>query len=563
LSADETAELVRQVDPALDGARIFAQSEGNPLFTLELARASRRGAGWPGRTVEAVIAGQLAPLSAPARETLLWAAAHGRAFTADDLSRAAGLADADLLLALGELERRGLVQATGGDAYDFAHDLVRQIAYRTLSQPRRALFHRHLTRALRVAVEAGGASPADLARHAALAGDDATAARAYALAGEQALRLFANTAAGSFAERGLRHAERLSAGPAAVEARLALLKVRVLALSGPWPHPLPALEEAIAGATREAEGLGLPAAAATGHYLLSVLHQEAGDTQRAERSTLSAAAAARPADDETRARQLANTARCLLELEAEVGRARDLLAEAGAIAASLGLALCELHWARGLLQRWDGRPDEAVRSLSQALALARQEEDRWREYKSLTWIALVERERGCFAEMQARCAELSTVAARLGEDETPFVESLRALALLATADPAAPQAMADALARLNAIDDKSYLAYALAEAARLHRRAGRPEDARRCAAAALELATIMRRRNEEAIARAILASAGAENPPAEAGAGPQEAGRDDLSARARTASREPAGPAELAGPARAIPTPAPTPDRHV
>ena len=146
LGLEETIELVRLVDPALDGARVFAESEGNPLFTLELARAHRRGEAEPGPTIAAVIAGQLARLTEQAREVLLWAAANGRAFSPDDLARAARLDGAELLMALGELERRGLVRPVGDDVYDFTHDLVRQTAYRTVSQPRRKLLHRHIAR---------------------------------------------------------------------------------------------------------------------------------------------------------------------------------------------------------------------------------------------------------------------------------------------------------------------------------------------------------------------------------------------------------------------------------
>ena len=65
-----------------------------------------------------------------------------------------------------------------------------------------------------------------------------------------------------------------------------------------------------------------------------------------------------------------------------------------------------------------------------------------------------------------------------------------------------------ALAQLRAVDDKSYLAYALNGAARLHRQAGRVEQARLCAGGALTVALIMRRRNEITIARAMLAPSG-------------------------------------------------------
>jgi DNA-binding SARP family transcriptional activator len=535
LGREETMELVRLVDPALDGARIFAESEGNPLFTLELARAHRRGEAEPGPTIEAVIAGQLARLTEQTREVLLWAAANGRAFTPDDLTRAARLDVTELLMALGELERRGLVRPVGGDAYDFTHDLVRQTAYRTVSQPRRKLLHRHIAHALDGASKRDTALAADLAYHAALAGDHEAAARACAVAGERALRLFANVEAGSLAERGLRHVERLADGAVKLEIHISLLKLRILAAAGPGMRPLPPLIDTVAEVANAAETLGLQAAAATGHYLLSVLHQEAGDTRRAESSTLSAAAAGRAADETTRAHQLANTARCLLELETEIGRSRDLIREAGGIVDSLGLELCELHWATGLLQRWDGEAEMAATSIARALALARKDEDRWREYKCLTWLAMLAQELGRYDEMQARCGDLRTVAARLGEDETPFVATLQGLALLAADQGSASDVLADALGRLRAVDDKSYLAYALNSAARLHLRAGRIDQVRLCAAEALHAASAMRRRNEVTMARVMLAQAGEMYPGQDLESLlPAASDRDSLSARVRS-----------------------------
>ena len=175
------------------------------------------------------------------------------------------------------------------------------------------------------------AAAADVVYHAGLAEDHQIAARACVIAGERALRLFASVDAANFSERGLHHADRLSFGADQIEMRIALLKVRILAAAGPGMRPLPPLIETVMGAAKHAEQLGLHAAAATAHYLLSVLHQEAGETHKAQRSTLRAAAAGRSADQLTRARQLANTARCLLELETEVGRARELISEAKAI----------------------------------------------------------------------------------------------------------------------------------------------------------------------------------------------------------------------------------------
>ncbi len=171
-------------------------------------------------------------------------------------------------------------------------------------------------------------------------------------------------------------------------------------------------------------------------------------------------------------------------------------------------------------------------SLARALDLACRDEDRWREYKCLTWLAMLERERGRYADMNARCAELEAVAARLGDEDTPFVKALRALAGLATEEASADDALASALTRLRAVDDKSYLAYALNGAAHLYRQAGRTRQARLCASEALTVASAMRRHSEIAIARALLAPAGEVALAQDIEA---VSGRDDLSVSARAA----------------------------
>ena len=220
LSLEETQDLVRRIDAVLDSRRIFAESDGNPLFALELARAHRRGEADAGPTIEAVISGQLAGLTEQTREALLWAAAYGRAITPEDIARAARLAPDQLVMALGEFERHGLLRPVSDTAYDFTHDLVRQTAYRTVSQPRRKVFHQHIARVLDAASGTDAAVAADLVHHAALAGDHETAARACAAAGERALRLFANGESVLFAERGLSHIEHVTDGPARWESRL-------------------------------------------------------------------------------------------------------------------------------------------------------------------------------------------------------------------------------------------------------------------------------------------------------------------------------------------------------
>jgi hypothetical protein len=166
-------------------------------------------------------------------------------------------------------------------------------------------------------------------------------------------------------------------------------------------------------------------------------------------------------------------------------------------------------------------------------------EDRWREYKCLTWLAMQQHELGRYSEMEALCAELTEVADRLGEDETPFVTTLQALALLAEDVNSADVLFADALRRLRRVDDKSYLAYALNSAAWLHLRAGRIELARNFAAEALAASSAMRRQDESAISRALLGQVSTNSPVEGADPGTNmQLDWNALSARARAILRE-------------------------
>ena len=504
LSEGATAELVQAIDPALDARRIFAESEGSPLLAQELARSLGREEGAPAPSLEAMIAGQLSRLSLRARDLLVWAAALGRSFAPDLLGRTADISAPMLASALEELERRGILRAVGADSYDFTHDLVRQAVYQAISQPRRRLVHRHIAHLLSPGLDSEPASAGALARHAALCGDDTLAVRACRVAGERCIRIFANAEAGGFADRGLLHLDRLPDGPDAREARIDLLRVKLLA-GGPTLRRSPDLGALVARATAAAEQAGLAAAAAVGHYLLSVVHQEAGDTDRARDSTFRAAQAGRAAGDQAvRARQLANTARCLVDLETEVPHARALSAEADLLAKPLGLEFCDLRWVHGLLARWEGALDEAVPPIRHALDLARQEQDRRREHWCLTSLAVAEFERKRFPAVAALCRELGEVGAKLDDEEIAFAGVLEALAEFHAGAPDAEARLSRSLDRLRVEDDKAGLAYALNAAASIYLRSERYREAGDCAQQALTAARAVRRETDEAIARALL-----------------------------------------------------------
>lgn len=178
LDFDATAALVRSIDARLDIAPVYAESEGNPLFALEIARAAAEGSAAPAATLDRRIEERLERLDAGARRLLPWVIALGRRLDVALLERATRLSAAELLVGLQELERRGILRAAGPDRYDFGHDLVRRSAYRRLSEPARRLIHLEIACALDRGQDPDDALAGEVARHAELGGDAALAAHA-------------------------------------------------------------------------------------------------------------------------------------------------------------------------------------------------------------------------------------------------------------------------------------------------------------------------------------------------------------------------------------------------
>ena len=133
LDRQETAGLAERLGgrplQAPDVDRLFAETEGNPLFVVEALRAGWSGHDQPAPTtprVQAVIESRLAQLSAPARDLAGVAATIGREFSTDVLAQASEAGEAALVGGLDELWRRRLVRDQGPDAYDFTHDRIRR-----------------------------------------------------------------------------------------------------------------------------------------------------------------------------------------------------------------------------------------------------------------------------------------------------------------------------------------------------------------------------------------------------------------------------------------------------
>jgi DNA-binding SARP family transcriptional activator len=242
LTRAETAILAQRTtgraptDAELD--RLYADSEGNPLFVVEALRA---GDAEPSAKVQGVIASRLAQLSESAGELAGMAATIGREFTAQLLSRVAGAGDDVLVRGLDELWRRGLVREHGPNAYDFSHGRIREAAYAGLSPARRR--HHHLRVAGALEREDRDAVSAQVAAHYDAAGEAAKAAEWHVRAAAAAQRLHAS----ADALRSLERALELLAGLPATPER-ARLELEVLTA---FPAPLVAvggyLSERMAG----------------------------------------------------------------------------------------------------------------------------------------------------------------------------------------------------------------------------------------------------------------------------------------------------------------------------
>jgi DNA-binding SARP family transcriptional activator len=263
LSREETGVLAERVAgrPLADAEveRLYAHSEGNPLFVVEALRADpgtafahgARG-GPQGR---AVLAARLAQLSEPAADLVGVAATIGREFTTEVLADASGMDEPGFVRGLDELWRRGLVRAHGPNAYDFSHGKIREAAYRALSPAQARHHHLRAARALeRHRAADRDAISGRVAAHYDAAGAGGEAIAWYQRAAEAAQRLHASADAVKSLERALELTRSLPDG-----AERAALELRLLTA---LPAPLVAVEGYLSERVAQVHGRALDLAAA-------------------------------------------------------------------------------------------------------------------------------------------------------------------------------------------------------------------------------------------------------------------------------------------------------------
>jgi DNA-binding SARP family transcriptional activator len=504
LDAPEIAELV---GGALDAQRVFDDSGGNPLFALEMARALSQGED-PAESLDELLATRLDALDGRARELLPFAAALGRTFSAELLASAAGMAPADLIAALDELERRGVLRGAAGGTFDFAHDLVRRAAYRGLSEPRRRLVHHQLALALAKLPDPDGTLAGDLLHHAAIAGQLELAARACLRAGDRCLRVCAQAEAERAALRGLQH---LASLPSEVRVELEVPLYRVLVFSRPARPSSREQESAVQRAIVAAEGAGRRADVMLGFHLLAMMQWRLDDVDAAGNNSLRAVQVARGSEPGLRARSLGVASRCLLMIERDVPKALAMAREAEELVSQHGLQISEVAMALAMSHRFTGDLARAAEENLRAISMADWERTRpieqnpWARCVALLELGQIALETGDLAAAERHAGEAAEVARKLGEGmEGPFAEALSALAAYAADRPGARAALDEKLDALRSADSKGVLAYVLATAADLDLAAGRITEARALATEAVAAGTAVERVSEVAAARAVL-----------------------------------------------------------
>jgi DNA-binding SARP family transcriptional activator len=182
-----------KLDPEL-AARLWRETEGNPLFVIEVLRAgitSNASQAVLTSTMRAVLRARLDQLTDGARQLAEVAAVFGRPFSAGLMVSATGIDERELVDRIDELWRRRIIRDQGFN-YHFSHDKLRAVALEAVNPARRRHLHRAVAEAIAVEFRDNidAASP-QLAAHYDQAGLVEPAIDAYRAAGARAVAVSA------------------------------------------------------------------------------------------------------------------------------------------------------------------------------------------------------------------------------------------------------------------------------------------------------------------------------------------------------------------------------------
>lgn len=504
LKPGDTAALAGR--PLEDAQDFWRRCGGNPLYALELGRSQGTGG------LAELIRARLEDLPKPERELLSWLAALGTEVSLAELGVLAEKPEAELDGLAEGLERTGLLRPLGA-GYIFGHDVVREVAYESLSAPRRRLLHLRIARHLE--------RPAEVARHAALGGDHELALTAYRSAAKHLLRALAYREARDQAREGW----RLARDRGALEAELELLAVWVSA--GAAPSEVRELQARVEELARVARESGQAEHEANCHALLAWLQFGEDSLERVQASSRKMAETVMAAGPQAQAQGLARSGYCLAAIGRELARAEALLSQARSLG---GEEIYELQIGFGLLRWHQGQLDESRDWLRKALRHSRQAGAATHASFCLARLGLVALEAGDWAEARELAEELTRLARQRGDlADEGCARGLQALAdYLETRTGSLEEVERD----LCQLGSRRFLAHLLLVASEHDERGGHPDSARWARMAARHAEEL---HDEDLAVRArALAELGAPAPRDPAGAGEAPAFADaELSFRTR------------------------------
>ncbi len=216
LPADAVAGLAQAAGHGGHAEAILRRTGGHTLYVVETLRGLTSGELQVAGTLQEVVLARVRRAGAEIERMLRAAAVLGSPFEPTMVARLLDLPPGEAVRTCEDLLRLRLV-VVAGRAYEFAHDLVREVLYATTPAPTRLAYHERAAALL-------ADQPEAMAAHAAAFGDLGRAARGWLRAAEEAMQRFAAADAELLLDRAI--AAATEAGDLEVRGRAHLARGR-------------------------------------------------------------------------------------------------------------------------------------------------------------------------------------------------------------------------------------------------------------------------------------------------------------------------------------------------
>jgi tetratricopeptide (TPR) repeat protein len=425
-----------------------------------------------------------------ARSMLQWAAVLTPRINLHCLERVTNLPLETIDEALQQAEEQGVLHP-GERGMRFAHELIRNSVYESISPARRRAMHRRVAELLEKDASVDLDKAVDLSHHARRSEDPYMAAKAMVSAGKLCLRFYANDDAMALYREGMAFATQLT------EAQRVCLSLELgeIRMNARQVEDWQGLVDEFVALAEQAMDHGSRAHARLGYQMASYLRWIHGEMRGAKRFSMQAERLSRGASDEAQIMGLAEAAKCLALLDRDLSRAEAMIMEANSLAQRVGYDCPAIPTTLGILRYHGDQFEEAVDHLEDARAMAKTSGDRLTEYMANEYLTIVEMERRDCVAAREYANSLVDIGARIREgSERPFAESLQAVCRFGLSGD--DTGLGEALVELRHADAKQRLAFVLNRAAIQYIEHQQLQRGQECAAEALELARVMDRTSE-------------------------------------------------------------------